>query len=197
MHIPTAAAVIASFLSLLPGASGLAHHVTPPPTPKPVVATATASTTECADGPWVGPQGSPVEGRPDGIDPGDRGAVYLWHDASGWHLRTTDATPGRHLYTGSIAASAGARFTGYSRVSRERDDHVWLTGDSVLHYSLTTYRGVDGFNFRASACGQDREHETLGFSMDYNGHEDDPSRIVLGDSKRHPDSATFTVSRAV
>jgi len=33
--------------------------------------------------------------------------------------------------------------------------------------------------------------------MDYNGHEDDPVRIALGDSKRHPDAATFEVRRAV
>ncbi len=32
--------------------------------------------------------------------------------------------------------------------------------------------------------------------MDYNGREDDPARIDLGDSKRHPEAATFEVHRS-
>ncbi|HVC99903.1 MAG TPA: hypothetical protein VNG93_01995 [Candidatus Dormibacteraeota bacterium] len=52
MHISSAAAAaMASFLSLLPGASGLAHHVTTPPTPKPVVATATPRPPNAQTGP--------------------------------------------------------------------------------------------------------------------------------------------------
>ena len=125
--------------------------------------------------------------------------MYLWHDGTGWHVRTTDASTGAHHYSGTIAASPGARFTSFAPVRNEKDDRVWVTGDNVLHYSLTTYRGLDGFNFRVGAClpaGEVR-NETLRFSMDYNGREDDPSRIDLGDSKRHPDSATFEVRRAV
>jgi hypothetical protein len=193
MHIPSVAAIFATGLSLFHAApAATAHYPSAPPT-----STSSSTIRDCADGRWVGPDGISLEGMPDRFDPGDRGAVYLWHDASGWHLRTTDATPGPHLYTGTIAASAGVRFTYFAPVRLERDDHVWVTGDNVLHYSLKTYRGVDGFNFRVSACGLDRSHETLGFSMDYNGHEDDASRINLGDSKRHPDSATFKVSRTV
>jgi hypothetical protein len=193
MHVPTVAAIVATALGLFHAAPATPVH----PTSTTPPSSSSSSSRDCADGRWIGPDGISLEGRPDRIDAGDRGAVYLWHDASGWHLRTTDSSPGAHHYSGSVAASAGARFTYFAPVRLEKDDHVWVTGDNVLHYSLTTYRGVDGVNFRVSACGFDRSRESLRFSMDYNGHEDDPSRIDLGDSKRHPDSATFTVSRAV
>jgi len=197
MHIPTVAATLAGALSLLSAVPATAATGSTPASPTPAAPSASTSAGGCADGPWIGPDGINVQGRPDNFDPGDRGAAYLWHDAYGWHLRTTDASPGAHLYTGTIAASQGTRFTAFAPVRNERDDHVWVSGDNVLHYSLKTYRGIDGLNFRVSACGFDREREALGFSMDYNGHEDDPARIDLGDSKRHPDSATFMVHRAV
>jgi hypothetical protein len=38
---------------------------------------------------------------PDSFDAGDSGAVYLWHDGKGWHIRTTDKTPGAHHYSGT------------------------------------------------------------------------------------------------
>ena len=52
-------------------------------------------------------------------------------------------------------------------------------------------------NFTVSACDGARQHETMLFTMDINGHEDDPSRIDLGDRKQHPPFATFTVTRSV
>ena len=190
MHTPTLAAILATALGFFHAAPATAPTAT---TPAP--STSSASALECADGRWVGPDGISLEGRPDKLDAGDRGAVYVWHDASGWHLRTTDTAPGAHRYTGTVSASAGARFTYFAPVRSEADDHVWVTSDGVLHYSLVTYRGIDGLNFRVSACGTRRDREALRFSMDYNGHEDDPSRIDLGDSKRHPDSATFSAVR--
>ena len=199
MHMPSVTAVLATALSLLPGASGHLHHAAAPAAPAGATVTAPASSSSCADGRWVGPDGISVEGRPDRIDAGDRGAVYLWHDSAGWHVRTTDAAAGAHHYSGSIAASPGAQFTSFAPVRAEKDDRVWVTGDNVLHYSLTTYQGVDGFNFRVRAClpAAEARSEELRFSMDYNGREDDPARIDLGDSKRHPDSATFEVRRAL
>jgi hypothetical protein len=196
MHIPSIAAIAASALSLLPSATGHVHHTPAPAQPASVGA---GATTDCRDGRWVGPDGISIEGRPDSFDAGDAGAVYLWHDGRGWHLRTTDKAPGAHHYSGTVTVSPGARFTAFAPVRNEKDDRVWVTGDNVLHYTLTTYKGIDGLNFRVSAClpAAEVKNEALRFSMDYNGHEDDPARIALGDSKRHPDAATFEVRRAV
>jgi hypothetical protein len=157
-------------------------------------ASGAGSASRCDDGRWIGADGINVTGRPDNLDHGDRGAVYLWHGTDGWHLRTTDASPGAHHYSGTITGSPGVRFLDVQKVRFEHDDHLDVEGN-VFRYSFTTYTGIDGINFRVNACGEDRTHESLTFSMDINGHEDDPARIDLGDRKQHPDSATFNVRR--
>lgn len=159
-------------------------------------ATSAASPMQCADGAWIGPNGIDVNGRPS-FDRGDDGAVYIWHAADGWHVRTTDVENVAHHYTGAITLSAGASVTYLQPVQLEKNDRVWLSGDDTIHYDLTTYAGVDGFDFRVSGCDAGRPIETLHFSLDYNGREQDTSRIKLGPNKAHPASATFDVWRDV
>jgi hypothetical protein len=188
-----AAATVSSTTSAAPStAVGGATSTTPAGTPA-----GSSAAPRCDDGSWRGPDGINVEGRPRGLDAGDRGSVYLWHNADGWHLRTTDITNDAHHYTGAIALSDGARFTSFAPVRLEHGDRVWVDGTNTLHYDFTTYNGVDGINFTVSACDGARDHELMRFTMDINGHEDDPSRIALGANKQHPDSATFTVTRTV
>ena len=182
---PASAAAATSSASTTPAASAAAPASTAPAPSPP----------RCDDGRWVGPGGINVEGQPNGFDAGDRGAVYLWHSSDGWHIRTTDVANTAHHYTGTVALSAGARFTSFSTVQLERTDRVWVDGDNILHYDFTTYDHIDGVNFTVSACDGAREHEAIHFNMDYNGHEDDPSRIALGDTKQHPASANFAVTR--
>jgi hypothetical protein len=184
---PLASATAAASTSAVPATGS---------TPSSGGATAPA-VPRCDDGDWHGAAGINVDGRPDSLDAGDRGAVYLWHNSDGWHLRTTDATDTAHHYTGSVVLSDGARFTSFSSVRLEHGDRVWVDGNNTLHYDFTTYRGVDGINFTVSACDGARQHEVMSFSMDINGHEDDPARIDLGDAKQHPASASFAVSRTV
>ena len=204
MSIRTTASVLSAFAGIGSAGFGIASHASAPSVPAAVPATLTAAThpvvaqpNSCDDGRWHGPDGINVEGRPDHFDAGDSGAAYLWHDATGWHLRTTDAAEGAHHYTGTIAASPGASFSDLRPVRNERDDHLWVSGGHLLHYDFTTYRGVDGFDFRITACAGDRQHEALRFTMDYNGREQDTARIKLGDRKQHPPAATFTVAREV
>lgn len=200
MSIRTAASVVSALGGIGSAAFGITSHSSSAAAPAPAVLTAaqaSAANTSCDDGRWHGPDGVSVEGRPDHFDAGDSGAAYLWHDAGGWHLRTTDAARGAHHYTGSITASPGASFTALRLVRDERDDHIWLGAGDVLHYDLTTYRGIDGFDFRVSACAGAREHEALRFDMDYNGREQDAARIRLGEDKQHPPAATFSVWRDV
>lgn len=151
----------------------------------------------CDDGAWRGPDGLNVEGRPDGLDAGDRGQVYLWHGADGWHLRTTDVSDGAHHYTGTVALSAGATFTSLAPVRLEHGDRVWVDGSNILHYDFTTFNGIDGVNFTVSACDGARRHEAMVFAMNVDGHEDDASRIALGDAGQHPPASTFAVTRNV
>jgi hypothetical protein len=164
------------------------------------VATSTAAPVpqrDCDDGAWIGPNGINVQGRPAGFDRGDDGAAYVWHGADGWHLRTTDVQNVAHHYTGTITVSPGASVAALRPVKLDPGDKVWLTSDNVIHYDLTTYAGVDGFDFAVTACDSSREHEALRFSMDFDGREQDTSRIKLGREKAHPPAATFDVHRSV
>jgi hypothetical protein len=150
----------------------------------------------CPDGRWIGPNGIDVEGRPN-FDAGDSGAAYIWHDGSGWHLRTTDAMTTPHHYQGTIAVSSDAEVTSLRGLMLERTDHVWRTNDNVIHYDFTTYTGVDGLDFTVSSCDPNHRNETLRFHLVYNGYTQDPARIKLGPEKAHPPSADFAVQRTV
>jgi hypothetical protein len=213
---PRSTATLATLLTGIGGAVGGTAHAlaagsaspvslsaaTSPTTTAPAVQPAAAIPSSalapgCDDGSWIGPDGVNVNGRPDRLDRGDDGAAYIWHGADGWHLRTTDVQNVAHHYTGTIIVSPGASVSSLRPVKLEKDDHVWLTSDNVIHYDLTTYAGVDGFDFRVSACDANRQHETLRFTLDNNGREQDTARIKLGDTKANPPAATFDVRRAV
>jgi hypothetical protein len=159
-------------------------------------ASVAASPMMCGDGPWIGPNGIDVEGRPN-FDAGDSGAAYIWHDNDGWHLRTTDAVPGSHHYSGTVSVSPDANVTTLQPIMLEPNDHIWLTSDKVIHYDFTTQTGVDGFDFTVSSCAGSKAHEALEYALDYNGREQDISRIKLGPNKAHPLFATFDVYRSV
>ncbi len=192
-HLTFGGAIASALLSL---ASPITHHLSAAPAaggagtagPNP------AAAARCDDGRWAGPDGVSVEGRPDGFGAGEEGATYIWHDAEGWHLRTTDQTGGAHHYSGTIALSAGASFTEYRLIGAEPDDRLSVDGRGVLHYDLVTYRGLDGFDFRVSACDRDRRHEALGFRVLYDGRPV-AIRVDLGDRVQHPRSADFRVRR--
>ena len=168
--------------------------------PASVQSTTAASSSQatCDDGSWVGQDGLRVEGAPDTLDAGDRGATYVWHDSSGWHIRSTDPAGQSARYSGVLRLTRGATFRDVDTVRLERDDHVVvLDQGTVLLYSFATYSGVDGVDFHVSACAGNREHEAITFSMRRNRSDDDASRIVVGDHRQHPDSSTWRAFRQV
>lgn len=152
-----------------------------------------ANAAACDTTPWTGAINP--QGRPDGLDAGDAGAVYVWHDADGWHIRTTDRRPVDHHYTGTIRlAPAAASFTAIRTVRDERDDRVTVDGDNVLRYDFHTYASVDGADFRVSCRGVRRE--LLTFHTDFDGHPI-ADRVRIGDHKQSPPSADFSFVRQV
>lgn len=174
-------------VALAPGASAPAAALASVP-----VAAAPAAQT-CDDGAWHGVDGLRVEGRPDGLDAGNAGNTYVWHDSDGWHVRATDPAGKQAHYTGVITLSAGS-FVDAHTVRFEKDDHVSISA-TTLRYSFETASGVDGVDFHVSACGGDRSHEVLTFSMRKNGSDDDARRIDIGDHKLHPDRSTWRAAR--
>jgi hypothetical protein len=82
-------------------------------------------------------------------------------------------------------------------VRLQKDDRVWVTSDNVLHYRFNTHNGVDGIDYRVSACDTRRNNETMAFNLYYDGHPDDVNRVRLGDKKQHPEQIPFAVHRDV
>ena len=155
-----------------------------------------AAASGCDATPWTGAI-SP-QGRPDGLDGGDAGAVYVWHDADGWHVRATDRRAVDHHYTGTIRLlPATESFVGIRPVRDERDDHVHVDANNVLHYDFHTYASIDGVDFRVT-CGDRRPNarEHLGFHTEFDGHPIS-DRVRIGDSRQSPKSADFAFVRSV
>jgi hypothetical protein len=168
---------------------------------QPAAATKTAASPSpgasgCDATAWTGAI-SP-QGRPDALDAGDAGAVYVWHDEDGWHIRTTDQRPVDHHYTGTIRLlPATESFVDIRPVRDERDDHVTVDANNVLHYDFHTFASIDGVDFRVT-CGDRRPNvrERLGFHTEFDGHPIS-DRVRIGDSKRSPKSADFGFVRTV
>jgi len=192
MKIRTTATILSTIAGLGITAGGVATALTAPATGGMTLTGAML----CGDGSWIGPNGINVDGQP-AFAPGDEGAAYVWHDTSGWHLRTTDVQNIAHHYYGSIQVSPDATVTSLQRVKLDPGDHVWETSDKVIHYDLTTGSGVDGFNFTVSSCAGPKAHEALQFTMNYDGYAQDVNRIKLGPNERHPLFSTFSVYRSV
>jgi len=81
----------------------LAPATTSAATTSPAGATATTTTT-CTDGRWP----ASVQGVPTLFHAGAAAGDYIWHDATGWHLRVTHRGTGRVVFSGRIVSSAGA-----------------------------------------------------------------------------------------
>src|SRR5215472_8979967 len=157
----------------------------------PASTTPAAARARCDAGVWVGAI-SP-EGRPDGFDAGDAGAVYVWHDGDGWHVRATDKRATDHHYTGTIRLSRNGNFTDVQPVRDEKDDRVSVDGDDTLHYDFHTFASIDGVDFRVT-CGSQRgadvDRQRLTFHALFDGRPI-ADRVRIGDSKQSPRAATF------
>src|SRR5262247_2013648 len=133
-------------------------------------ASSSADAGRCDATRWTGAVNP--EGRPDGFDAGDAGAVYVWHDGDGWHIRSTDKRPTDHHYTGSIHLSKGGSFTDLHPVRDEKDDTVSVDGDNTLHYDFHTFASIDGVDFRVTCPpqrGVDVERQRLTFHTMFDG----------------------------
>jgi hypothetical protein len=129
-----------------------------------------------------------VNGQPAGFDAGDNGGVYLWHDASGWHLRVTHKTDDRVSVRGTIV-SRGV-FSDLEGVLLERSDHFEVSPDHhAVSFQFMNYGHIDGLDFRTHCA------PALAFNFQADGHELPAQRVVIGHQDRHPDTDPFTVWR--
>ena len=148
-----------------------------------VPATAAAATT-CDEAHWP----AATQGVPLGYHSGARAGDYLWHSATGWHLRTTHVSSSRIVFTGRIVSDKPLTVTG---VRLERGDTYTLSADKLtLTYRFQNYGNVDGLDFR-TACAT-----TLHVKGSMSGAKLPLARIWIGRAGIHPLSNPFTIGRS-
>jgi hypothetical protein len=156
--------------------------------PMSAYADTAAGADPSADGSACGALPSYVEGQPADLHKRGAAGDYLWHDASGWHLRVTHRTPKRIVFRGVIVASGPLTF---QRVRDEAHDKVSLSSDgTTLAFRFVNHGGIDGVDF-ADTCAT-----TLTFALAVNGHHLSRNGIYIGNQSARPDHNPFVISRA-
>ena len=172
--------LVAGLLGLSAVAGLLTPAISLAASPAPTTTTATAA---CADGHWP----ASVQGRPTILQSGGPAGDYIWHDATGWHLRVTHATAMRRVFTGRILASAPMTVTPFRT---EGGDSIALSADKLtITYKFFNYGHVDGLDFR-TACAR-----RVTFSGSMAGSRLPTSRIWMGYRNRHPLENPFVIIR--
>lgn len=129
-----------------------------------------------------------VNGRPAGLDAGDNGGVYLWHDGDGWHLVVTHRGDDRKTVTGVIETRG--KIVDARGVALERDDKLAVSKNGHrLSFRFVNYGHIDGLTFK-TACAP-----RLAFAFKSAGHRLAADRIVVGHDDRHPEHDPFVITR--
>ena len=148
---------------------------------------ATAATTDDTTGCDTGSLPSVVRGAPARFEAGLPRGYWVWHDATGWHLRVTHATNQELVFAGTVTATRPLTAT---RVRDERHDVVALSADHrTAAFRFTNYGAVDGVDLVAHCAGR------VSFSLWVDGHRIATDRIMLGRTQSHPARNPFSVVR--
>jgi hypothetical protein len=121
----------------------------------------------CDEGRWP----ATVQGKPGSFVQGGRAGYYVWHDARGWHLRTTTPQRSPHPFTGTIVSSGDIKVV--HQYKDEGRDSVTVNGNR-LTFSFVTYNGVDGIDFKVGCT------RSLSFSLKAYNRLVPSTRIWLG-----------------
>ncbi|MCC6645877.1 MAG: hypothetical protein IT374_09940 [Polyangiaceae bacterium] len=178
--------------------------IVPPPQPAPAAAPAAtaaapaaapAATTEPlpqqpeivethapSEPPADAPKGL-AEGKPAGAVAGAPEAVWIWHDAAGWHLRTTTAR-NLHRFQGRVWGAKG-KIGNVTPTRTELGDRFRKAGNWMF-FDFNTKGGEDGFDFMVA------ESDCVHFMLTIDG-QPQPSRIHVGAQGTSPPKANFRV----
>lgn len=165
------------------GVSAAATAPSPAPPQVPAPSTAPKCDDE-RDGAWP----LWVQGKPDSLDAGATGGVYMWHDRDGWHGRVTHATDDKTTFTGRLQ-SVGT-FVGVKAISLEQNDTLQVgTGGHVVNFKFENYGHIDGFDFRTSCA------PSIAVTLSRGAHRLPTDRVFIGDHKAHPAGNPFRIRR--
>jgi hypothetical protein len=166
-------------------------------TPAPASHAAAASAAP-ANGPMPGPSCDVVkddgawplvaDGRPAGLDAGDAAADYIWHDATGWHLRVTHQNDHHQVWTGVITTNG---VLSDAAVKLEKNDRFAVGPDKhAITFSFNNYGGIDGLDFRTHCATGIR------FDLRADGAPVNPTEVLVGHGGRNPAKIPFAIRRS-
>ncbi|MHB8459822.1 MAG: hypothetical protein ACYDAK_12145 [Candidatus Limnocylindrales bacterium] len=180
-RIASGAIGLATIVALAASPAGVA--AADPTTTTTTTPTTTVTPTTCTDGVWP----KTVDGRPARFEAGAAAGDYIWHDATGWHVRVTHPGSATVVFTGRVVSSAPLTAV---PVLLEAQDTITVSADRrTITYRLVDHGGIDGFDF-TTACARQ-----VGFYGAMADHRLPVGRIWLGDAGRHPLENPFVVRR--
>lgn len=145
--------------------------------------TVAATAATCNDGHWP----ASVQGKPTLLHEGGPAGDYIWHDATGWHLRVTHASSARRVFTGRIVANAPMTVKAFRT---EAGDTIVLSADKMtITYKFNNYGHIDGLDFRTDCA-----HRVL-FSGSVSRVKLPTSHIWIGHRNHHPLENPFVIVR--
>ena len=128
--------------------------------------------------------GYAVGGQP-AFHAGSPEAYWIWHDAGGWHLRTTTMAA-RHRFHGAVYPAAGGVLSDVRPVGLEWGDRIRM-GARGIEFDFETHGFEDGFDWRVSSgCNQ------FDIFIDGKPH---PHKVHLGAGAMHPRGIPFESCR--
>lgn len=120
----------------------------------------------------------------------DTPRYFLWHDRSGWHVRTTSQRGTFSRYDGTIQLTGGkfARFRPIGLESRGRNPDKWELSESrdQLTFEIATNSSFDGFDFTV-----DGPDARLTFELNI-AQKPYRNRIIIGRDGVSPSEARFS-----
>ena len=145
-------------------------------------ATDGVTATACTGGAWpLSVQGMPA------VHAGSAAGDYIWHDATGWHLRVTHASTVGYVFSGTIRANRPLHVTGYRL---ETGDKFTVSADHLsVRYRFVNHGRLDGLNFTTQCATR------LAFGGRLNGAQLPVRRIWIGHKGRHPLQNPFVILR--
>ena len=174
----TVAGLLATSTMMVVAMASPAMAASGAPSPEPAQDNAT-----CVNGHWPGV----TDGRPTQLEAGAEGAVYAWHDDTGWHLRATHAGNGKQVISGKIT-SDGAIYA-VARHTEGRDRVAHSASRHTVAFRFTNYGHIDGLDFKVR-CGNH-----LRFNGQDDGTQLTPGQVWIGHNNDHPTSVPFEIDR--
>jgi hypothetical protein len=168
------------------GAIALAIGLLSPAAALAASPTATASdgssTVGCTGGAWPWS----VQGMPP-VHAGSPAGDYIWHSATGWHLRVTHVGTSAVVFSGTIRANRPLHVHGFLL---ESGDTFTVSADRLtVKYRFVNHGRLDGLDFTTECATR------LGFGGRMNGTLLPVRRIWVGHAGRHPLQNPFVILR--